>query len=450
MKFLHKSFLFLAVISFVLNFSLYSQESVLSPLYGLDSSSLGNMLNSISKNQGEKLRSEISFLYADIKYDGKKLKILEFGESKNAGFSVYDIVFKSGLVWEKFWIFLSTFNLSVWYVGQNPIGQVGSHDGISLDKKLGWDTFLAVGGKLQESLASLELSTDFLEADKKKKVFNECDLSTYSGIVVFKYRDNRDQERLRELEAFKQSHPNFLVLDDASRPYTANKGLLGTLFVGSGLEKFRPQSAVCSKEYLPSLTGKIMDDFKCDYFIVKPVNARSSKGVLMVPRNKLRFIIERVLNKQKTRLAVLNNKFDDVSAIDYWDDDENSEFIIEEYCPSKSITAIEKKYDPTMRVVFVLFYDKGKLDMNILESWWTIPPYSLSSKGSSLNQKHITATQSLYSPYYDKKLVPQLSKWVRLDHDDSSNVETILNNLLPKLYLKMLKVRKVIRDYVFV
>jgi hypothetical protein len=405
------------------------------PLNGLDADSLQDILDNVTINTHEMFKADVSFLFADIKYD-KNLKILEFGEGKNGGYRSFDAIFKTGRIWESFWECLSKFGLPIWYVGPKPSSDPINKIGITLGEKLSWGTFNKIRGKAFLYLSQLESDPSFKALSEKKHDFNPYNLSSYKGIVVFKYRDDREYSKLKSLEKFKKNNPEFLVLDESSRPYAANKELTNMLFQDLDLLKYRPKCKIYSKEYGPNLANKIKGDFQCNYYIIKPINSGMSNGVIMTSSDELGNVLRRILKKRpgpKKIGATFNYRPTDTLTYSYWDGDKNKEFIVEEYVTSKDIIVKGKKYDPTMRVVFVIHNDQGVITINFLESWWKIPPFALKDK-VSLTERHV----SKYRP--DLKALP--ASELKVDPADMILIKSILREMLPKIYIKMLKVNK--------
>ena len=96
----------------------------ITPLDGLDPQTLAELLDTVKMDTNEPGRAEISYLFADIKFDqtpeGPALKILELGEGKNGGYRTWDGVFETGKIWVGFWNYLKKFDIPMVYVGRLP------------------------------------------------------------------------------------------------------------------------------------------------------------------------------------------------------------------------------------------------------------------------------------------------------------------------------------------
>lgn len=408
------------------------------PLDGLDPQLLSDLLNTVYINENEPFKADISYLFADVKYDGEKFKILELGEGKNGGYRTWDGVFEKGKIWKGFWNQLATFNIPLIYVGKLPSKHAINKLGITLQDKISWNTFKEHGGAGFSSLRKLERSSFFNKLVKEEKEFDERSIKTYKGILVFKYRDDREPRHLRELESFKKRYPQFLVLDRVSRPFAANKELTDILFDDDDLRQFRPQTRVYKKHYSRNLAKRINSDFNCQKYVIKPLNSGMSNGVVVVPKKKLDKALKRITrNSPSMHASTYNYRPTSTTSWGYWKGDRNPGFIVEEYVPSKELSVHGRRFDPTIRVCFVVHHDEGRIAVNYLEGWWKIPTRSLDDN-CCLTQKHVSQFRG------DLKTLPP--EKMRISDEDTAHIQTIMRDMMPKMYLKMLKIRKEMRE----
>ena len=408
------------------------------PLDGLDPQLLSDLLNTVYINSHESFKADISYLFADCKYDGEKLKILELGEGKNGGYRTWDGVFEKGLIWKGFWNYAANFDIPLIYVGKLPSNHAINKIGITLQDKVAWSTFKEHGGTGFSSLRDLERSSFFNRLAKDEKEFDERSIKSYKGILVYKYRDDREPRHLRELESFKKRFPQFLVIDGVSRPFAANKELTDILFDDDELRQFRPQTRVYKKRYSRGLAERINNDFNCNKYVIKPLNSGMSNGVVVVPKKKLDKALRRITrNTDSAGSATYNYRPTSTTSWGYWKGDRNPGFIVEEYVPSKLLTVHGRRFDPTIRMVFVVHHDEGRIAVNFLESWWKIPTRSLDDN-CCLTQKHVSQFRG------DLKTLPP--EKMRIADEDMSDLKTLMRDMLPKMFLKMLKIRKEMQE----
>jgi len=392
------------------------------PLDGLDVVKLSKIINKIklkeeaieklNKEQGQSfskqnLKADISYLFVDFKFDGKKIKILELGQGKNGGYRTYDGVFQKGKIWAKFWGYLHSLKIPFWLIAPNyyrsyrPANKLG----ISWRDRFAWNSFRRLGGKWAPSIKRLVREEDFLKAQNDRRMTDYSNLKSYKGIIVYRYRDDRDPKRLKELEKFKKQYPDFLVLDAVLRPYAASKELTNTLFKDADLQKYRPKCNVYPKKYTPNLAQRIMSDLGSEMFVIKPLNSGMSNGVIVVSKDQLDKALKRILLFEEDKIKrAFNYRPGDTVTYSYWKGDKNNDFIVEEYVVSKPIVVNGKFYDPSLRMVCVLDQSKGNIDLKFLQSWWKIPSKALSEKGT-LTQKHVSKFRGDLSRLSSQELV---------------------------------------------
>ena len=99
----------------------------------------------------------------------------------------------------------------------------------------------------------------------------------------------------------------------------------------------------------------------------------------------------------------------------------------EEDRSQKPIIIDEKIYDPTMRIVFVLYNNHGVAQVNFLGAYWKLPANSLDEQ-ASLTERH------------KSKIYSGRTSSARVDAQDFENVKKILEPVLCTAYLKMLEI----------
>lgn len=393
---------------------------------------LRTIKDSIAKSP--KPKAEMSYLFADVKFDGQNLKILEIGEGKNGGFRSFDAVFEEGRIWKKFWEYAASFGLPIFYVGQGPSPDPINKIGITLDQKVAWHTFMEVSGRWAKSLAALQDRDDFQELANLAPRGDGSAIKHYKAIVVFKCRDDREPKLLVALEDFKKKYPDFLVLDCVSRPFAASKHLNDILFRSTqDTACYRPACKLYPKEYHTDLAQQIVDDLDSDFFVIKPLDSGMSNGVIMTSVGLLDADLKRILTRKVGsnigHQGTFNYRPVDTQSYSYWVGDTNRQFIVEAYAPSRTIEVLGKKYDPTIRVVFTLVHDNGTIKVKMLEHWWKLPPKAL-DEYAILTLKHV----SQYRP--DLKQLP--ADELTLSEEDEHLVRSLMADAMARAYVKML------------
>jgi hypothetical protein len=414
----------------------------LNPLNDLSPKLISIILNKATINSNEKFNADISFYFVDLKYDGKNFKILEFGEGKNGGYRAWDGVFGTpGSIWQKFWTFLKSFDIPIWYIG--PTGEVIVNKlGINADTKYSLEAAQDAGVHILKSLEDIRKHELFKTQAAQTEKIDGTSISSHKGIIVYRYRDDREPRCLKALESFKKEFPQFLFLDEVSRPYAANKELGNELFKDSDIEKYRPKCGIYQKKYsYMYLAKKIRSDIPARYYVFKPLNSGMSNGVVLAPNSKLETALKMILKRvpMSQPIHTFNYRPTDTVTWDYWKYDRNPSFIVEEYVSSKPLEVNGKIYDPTMRIVFTMHHDQGNIFINFLELWWKIPKNSLDDRACSLTEKHVSKFRGDLSQLEADKL--------RVHEPDYSHLLSLMREIMPKLYLKMMKVYKTTTGY---
>lgn len=354
--------------------------------------------------------SDISFGIVDLKFDGENLKICELGEGPRSMFKGYDKLYKQGELWHRLWHFLSCLQLTPWLTTYGFTNEMRLENALSEYEEL--------GGGYAHNLEALSKDTVFNDCVLRKKTYDY--FSLYNTVLLLRNNGYRD----RSLYLFRRQHPTVLPLCDALGPFGNSKVLMNSLFEQDvALAKYRPRCLVLEKKYKKSLAKEITDKLQCDCYVIKPINSSKGNGIIVVKKRDLYQLLRKIL-KNPQRLPNLNDP-----TYGYWLRDRNKSFLVEEYAPSRLITVKSKQYDATMRVVFVLFNDVGRIGVTFLGSYWKLPTKSVSEAGD-LTEQH----KSSIKP--DKIGVAEVAL------TDYENVKTILRKVLPALYLKMLQDRE--------
>jgi hypothetical protein len=329
---------------------------------------------------------ELSFCIVDLKFDGEKIKICEFGQGLGSTFKGYDALYGQGQIWTKFWHLLASLHQSPRFFSTNV-----------LKKEFAPEIFSKIGGRHIQSINEIKPSSSkciFIVSNTKKEMFS-CD-------------------------EVKQHSPHCLILDEVTKKFVASKYETGLLFDNPDFENYKPHFKIFPKEYSPLLAQQILEALKSTYIVLKPINASLGRGILMVEPHQLEQALRIILKKEdypKTQK--------DASSFSYWAKDRENFFIAEEFVCSKKIIIDQKPYDPTMRVVFVLFNSAGIPCINFLDSYWKLPAKALTEDG--------TFTEQHKSHVETKRKCSAC-----VDSNDFEIVKAQLCLLLPQIYLKML------------
>jgi hypothetical protein len=342
---------------------------------------------------------EISILIADLKFDGTSAKICEFGEALESQFEGYKKLKQKKDPWVQFLYFLHSFNLPIWYVDKYRSQKMQNPE----IKKLGCNVV--------SNLIQLEKDQQF-----KDIIINSESINSPIGIIAIRTLVNKNA-----FQFFDNQYPNILVLCRATAPYAQNKMLTCELFKDAQCMDFKPQFVICKKAYSKDLAQNIINKFNVDMYVIKPINGALGKGVIIVAQKDLDSTLNLILNNhQKLRTLRHDRTFS------HWASDRQTHLIVEAYAPSKHITVDGKTYDPTMRLMFGLHNQNGRIFVTFFDAYWKLPSHGILDD-VSLTDRH-------KSHIVSKGICSAI-----VDPHDFKNAKALLIKAFADLYLKMLE-----------
>lgn len=299
---------------------------------------------------------------------------------------------------------------------------------LSLYNKNGWIVSDCMADKkLVSTLASSELwhspkniidlfSDQNFMHQAKQPVPDMYDLSSYQGFLYVNW------SQLCAICDFGKRFPGMIILDKSSFPFWIDKYEMTKLFQDDALlSTFKPKWGNYKKMYSPELAVKIADDLGGDTFVIKPRGEFLGKGVIITQRQNLDEVLLYIITKK----GLLAKSKDPAYAA--WKHDPFDSFIVEEFITSDPLVVphLENKiYQPTMRVVFLLVYNKHCHDVHFLGGYWKTPPLSMDEEGDFM-QKNKDVCKPPYYCAVDPKIMHA--------------VENELRIALPRLHAKMLQ-----------
>lgn len=377
---------------------------------------LSSILNGyrIFKREAVELPTDISYLFVDCKYKNGVLKVCELGPSTHAGLTDSHVIInkkKHAMIspyWSSLWLYLNQHHLPIWYVG-NVINE----------ERIALNSLFALGGRRVATLDDLTHDELFCSLIQPAQPAHAMLFKDYDGIIV--YRRSDPQREPKNYVAAMQSHfSNFLWINKIALKYV-KKNTTAKLFSNANLTCFKPKWALFKKKYHPTLAQQISQKIESDLVVIKPLYATQSRGVIIVEQKNLDATLQLILNNHQTIKNTAHR------SLSHWKHDQAQSFIVEEFISSKNITIENKKYDPTMRIVFILSHERGTVQLNILGGFWKIPKKSLSDQGTII-EKHVTI------PFAGKFFAG-----IPISQNDMRAVQNILKQILPTLYVQMLK-----------
>ena len=361
------------------------------------------------------LPADISFACADIKYHEGSLKFCECGDGIYMSLRTATVALNDhpqdavAPYWGIFWHYLAQFRLPLWLVGN-----------IEPETALARATFKQLGGSCRQNLLQLEQDENFKKACESTFI-PQSRINAYRGIIIFRSGSERgrDGDAIRD---FRRNHPEFLYVNSIARPYLIRKDATSEIFKAAGLAQLIPAAKTYGSNYSSTLTQQILNDFPDQWLIIKPTSSSLANGVNLVDRNNLEEFLRLILRDKK------NISCNAPRGLSYWRTAHPSHFFVSSYAPSHLIYKDNLPYDPTMRIVFMMYHDKGVINITVIAGFWKIPVESLAATEATLTARHITIAHA--GDYYTGILV---------DPHDWNDIKEILDNNLPTLYQTILE-----------
>ena len=88
--------------------------------------------------------------------------------------------------------------------------------------------------------------------------------------------------RIDKLEEFKARHPGILFINDFPALYQRRKDQIHKIFDDEFLSQFRPRWGVYPAKYSTKLSEQIKHEIKSQFYIIKPLVGRQSRGIMLV------------------------------------------------------------------------------------------------------------------------------------------------------------------------
>lgn len=359
-----------------------------------------------SAHASEKYPVDVCFMVADLKYNARQgVKICEIQQASLSLFNgdTFRCVEEESIHKELLRT-LSLYNERGWVVA----------DSIA-DKNMVSALADSPSWRKPKDLIALFSDPDFMNRAKQppKDIY---DLSSYQGFLYVNW------SHLHAIPDFQKRLPGMIVMDQSSFSLWIDKYQMSQLFAeDKSLSQFKPKWNHYKKDYSKELAAKIASDLQCDTFVIKPRGEFLGNGVIIAKKEDLDDVLFYIITK--------SGKFADSKDPAYksWKRDPFDSFIVEEFVASDPVTIphLENKtYQPTMRVAFLLVYNKHRHHVHFLGGYWKTPPLSIDEEGDFM-QKNKDICKP---PYYSA-----------VDAVTMQSVQHQLGIALPLLHKKMLE-----------
>lgn len=320
-----------------------------------------------------KYPADVSYLFADIKYSQKE------------GIKICDI--QNGSLADGAELFIH-FPIKKWVVGPIP----------PLLKK----SFAAERWESKQSIQALLQDPNFLKLALIPP-HDPSSMHSYAGIV---YGDN-------DFSIYRKAYPGILFVNAATFSYGRDQYKMNTLFEHThALKKYKADWRVYPKKYDALLSARIQKEIPAEFYVLKLKNQMLANEGLVVANSDLNAVLKMILNP-----SFHAGKNSD-KGYSYWEKNKDGVFFVEKYYKSdyirfslssnsKIVDKVGHHYDGTLRLLFILQYDKGKITYHSLAGFWMLPAKALEEK-ARLNEKKI----SYGTPGFYKAVEPELLKQV--------------------------------------
>jgi hypothetical protein len=342
-------------------------------------------------------RACITALVADLKVSQTHgIKICEIQTVRQSRFAGADVVHKEkGRIPSLLALVLSDYIDTIWF-----------------DNEVIGDDFLRrhlkkLGGRGLTKLRSLSRSSDFVE-DAKNPPKDPADLSSYSTAL---YTASR---RMRDPAEFMNGYPGILFIDEPIWHLARSKDSMNA-FLDSDpvLRTLRPRWVSSPKEgYASHVADEINAHIGTEYVVVKPLRGTKGRGIIITPAAGL----DKILSAVTGNKSALRKKSD--INLHMWSYDRPTHFTVEEYASSDPIAVPHlkgRRYDGTMRIVFLLVRDHGATKFHMVDGYWKLPRKSLDSQSATLTEIHKSYGEA---PYF-AAVEPALMAWVTAELQNS-------------------------------
>ena len=339
----------------------------------------------------EKYPIDICFMIADLKYNTRQgVKICEI---QQACLSVFNgNKFRSSeekSIHKELLRILSLYNQNGWIVANSMA-----------DKNLVSTLASSSFWQSPKDIIALVSDPHFMH-QAKQPVSDIYDLSSYQGFLYI------SGSQLCAISDFEKRFPGIIVIDKSSFPFWIDKYQMTKLFAEDKLlSNFKPKWGNYKKIYTKELATKIANDLQCDTFVIKPRGEFEGRGIIITQRQDL----DEVLFYITTKNGKLADSKDPAYTI--WKNDSFDSFIVEEFVTSDPIVIphLENKiYQPTMRVAFLLVYNKHSHHVHFLGGYWKTPLLSLDEEGDFM-QKNKDICKPPYYCAVDAKTMQLVQK----------------------------------------
>ncbi|MFV0339404.1 MAG: hypothetical protein ACK5MA_02060 [Parachlamydiaceae bacterium] len=221
---------------------------------------------------------------------------------------------------------------------------------------------------------------------------------SYGGIVY------ADQSIVQDYNSYCKAYPGILFLNAAIFPYWRDKYKMNALFeLDDKLKQYKAEWRLYPKKYDAQLADRIQEEMPSEFYVIKPRREFLGNGVLIISSDELDQVLSMILEPTASLKKHPDEKYS------FWTKNREDSFLIEKYYRSDYIHLSSKNhYDATMRLVFILKYDEGKMSYHCMGGYWKLPCKAIEEEGT-LNEKHISFGDPPFYKAIDQELFNEVN-----------------------------------------
>ncbi len=271
----------------------------------------------------------------------------------------------------------------------------------------------AKGWGLERSIKTLAKDPAFLECAELPPV-DLSSIASYGGIVYAAC------DVVRDFNFFRNAYPGVLFIDAATLPYWIDKHKMNVLFnQNAELKEYKADWELYPKKYDSLLAERIQKKMPSELYVIKPRREFLGNGVIVVADKELDGVLQMILEPQ---ISLKKHPDENYS---YWWRNADESFIIEKYYMSDYLRFSHKlsekadaliseneggyHYDATMRIAFILKYDRGKMSYHCLGGFWKLPFKAIEEEGT-LNERRISICAPPFYRTVDRELLEEVNE----------------------------------------
>ena len=368
----------------------------------------------------------LSLFNVDFKLTDSNISILEFSAGIGGLYNIESSMTKDTVA--DFWHFVDAkLDIPVYFLASpNYYTSLGEEQQQAYRMVYGLDILEDEG--LGE-VVSFERCHELLDFIVPASDFDPFDFSTYSALVV------NYQRYATNIELLQQAYPHILFLNGNCNANEIMKNkLLTHTFFDTNIVKYAPKYLLGNKtENMDKLLMRVDEKLPGDRYIIKPLGACCSMGVIATDRDHLKENLSIVMNPPLSYKQDISNTLLKRDPVKYWsfEKERSNFFLIEEFILGKRYQLDGSDYLGTLRGVFSIMSHPSKLELNLHNLFWQLAPEPFGDNNFSRS--------AVISNYYDSTFLLEQERYQTVSDLDKDifvhDLPEIMKVIYPKMYL---------------